>query len=65
MAAQKACDDDILLAFECIPFKFIGGSLGISDDLINIWEEFIKNKLADGGHFEKMFAQKACGRDII
>ena len=31
-----------------------GGSLGISDDLINFWEESIKNKMVDGGHFEKI-----------
>ena len=43
----------------------LGGSLGISDDLINFWEEFIKNKMADGGHFKKMAAQKACERDIF
>ena len=24
-----------------------------------------KNKMADGGHFEKMADQKACGRDIL
>ena len=30
-----------------------GGSLGKSDDLISFWEEFIKNEMADGGHFEK------------
>ena len=30
------------------------GSLGIADDLINFWEEFIKNKMADGGHFKKI-----------
>ena len=30
-----------------------GRSLGISDDLIIFWEESIKNKMADGGHFEK------------
>ena len=30
-----------------------GGSLGISDDLITFWEESIKNKMVDGGHFEK------------
>ena len=33
--------------------------------LIKFWEEFIKNKMADGGYFEKMAAQKACGRDIL
>ena len=41
-----------------------GGSLGISDDLINVWEESIKNKMADEGHFEKnshlLAAQKTC-----
>ena len=31
----------------------MAGSQGISDDLGNIWEEFIKNKMADEGHFEK------------
>ena len=66
MAAQKACEHDILLAFEWIPFKpFKGGSLYISDDLINFWEELNKNKMADGGHFQKMSAQKACRRDFI
>ena len=65
MAAQKAWGHDILLTFEWIPLNFIGGSLGISDDLINFWEEFIKNKMADGMHFEKMSAQKVCGRDIL
>ena len=28
--------------------NFIDGSLGISDDLNNFWEESIKNKMADG-----------------
>ena len=41
------------------------GSLGISDDLITFWEESIKNKMVDGGHFEKMAAHKACGCDIF
>ena len=31
-----------------------GGSLGTSDDLITFWEDSIKNKMADGGHFEKI-----------
>ena len=39
--------------------------MGICDDLINFWDEFIKNKMADGGHFEKISAQNACERDII
>ena len=30
------------------------GSLGISNDLINFWEELIKNKMSDEGHFEKI-----------
>ena len=30
-----------------------GGSLGVSDELINFWEESIKNKMAAGGYFEK------------
>ena len=42
-----------------------GGSLGISDDLINFWEEFIENKMADGGHLEQMVAQKICWCDIF
>ena len=43
----------------------MGGSLDISDDLINFWEEPIKNKMADGGHFEKKATRRACGRDIF
>ena len=38
-----------------ITFKFdvtCVGSLVISDDLINIWEEGINNKMTDRGHFE-------------
>ena len=42
-----------------------GGSLGISDDLINFWEESIKNKMANGRHFEKIATRRACGRDIL
>ena len=61
MAAQKACGRDILWNVQIWP----GGSLGISDDLINFWEESIKNKMADGGHFEKIATRKACGRDIL
>ena len=30
-----------------------GGSLDISDDLINLWEESIKNKMADLRHLKK------------
>ena len=30
------------------------GSLGISDNLTNFWGKSIKNKMADGGHFEKL-----------
>ena len=41
------------------------GSLGISDDLINFWEESIKNKMADGGHFEKIVTRRAFGSDIL
>ena len=32
---------------------FCGGSLGISDNLINFWENIIESKMADGGHFQK------------
>ena len=32
---------------------WIGGFLGICDDLINSWEEPIKNKMAGRGYFEK------------
>ena len=42
-----------------------GGSLGISDDLISFWEKSIENKMADGGHFEKIATLRACGRDIL
>ena len=37
MVALKACVHDILLTFEWIHSNFIGGSLGISGDLINFW----------------------------
>ena len=30
---------------DCIQIRY-GCSLGISDDLINFWDEFIKNKMA-------------------
>ena len=30
-----------------------GGCLGISDDLINFWDESIKKKMADGGQLKK------------
>ena len=42
-----------------------GGSLGITGDLINFWEESIKNKMADGGHFDKIATWRACGRNIL
>ena len=42
-----------------------GGSVGISDDMINFLEEFIENKMADGGHFETIAAQKVCRPDIL
>ena len=42
-----------------------GGSRGISDDLINFWEDSIQNKMADGGHFEKIATRRACGRYIL
>ena len=59
MATQKACGHDNLLTIEWIAFKLYGvGSLGISNDLFNFWQEFINNKMAVGGHFEKMAAQK-------
>ena len=41
------------------------GSLGISSDLINFWEESIRNKMADAGHSEKIATWKACERDIL
>ena len=37
------------------------GSLGISDDLINFWEEFIENKMADGVLFKKWPPKKLVG----
>ena len=40
-------------------------SLDISDDLLNFWAEFINTEMANGEDFEKIAAQKACGRDII
>ena len=42
-----------------------GGSLGNSDDLINFWEEFFKNKMVDQRHFKKIANRKACGRNIL
>ena len=36
-------------------------SVGISDAVINFWEEFIKNKIANGGNFEKMALKKLVG----
>ena len=41
------------------------GSPVISNDLIIFWEESIKNKLTDEGHFEKIATWKACGCDIL
>ena len=36
------------------PIKILQcGYLDISDDLINFWQEFIKNKMADGEHLKK------------
>ena len=32
---------------------YYGGYLGVSDDLINFWEEFIRNKMVDKGHLKK------------
>ena len=40
---------------------FYAGSLGISDDLITFWEEFIKNKMADVGHLKKWPPKKLVG----
>ena len=42
-----------------------GDSLIISDDLINFEEESIKNKMAIGGHLNKIATWKACGHDIL
>ena len=42
-----------------------GGSLGISDDLINFWGRIHENKMAHRGHFEKNVAKKAYGCDIL
>ena len=41
------------------------GFLCISDDPFNFWGIFIKNKMTDGGQFDKIAAQKACGHDIL
>ena len=41
--------------------KFMCGSLGIFDDLINFWEECLENKVADGGHLEKWPPNKLVG----
>ena len=34
-----------------------GGSLDISNDLNNFWEEYIENKTADRGNFKKGFGR--------
>ena len=45
--------------FKCLWARYLINRLdeslfsGYSDDLINFLEEFIKNKMVDGGHFEK------------
>ena len=37
---------------DCIQIWY-GCSLGRSDDLINFWDEFLKNKMALGSHLKK------------
>ena len=44
---------------------WFGGSMCISDNLINFWEKIIRNKMLEGGLFENMADQKASGRDIL
>ena len=66
MSAQKACGYDILWNVDWIAFKF---------DVVICWvlvmfcltfgEESIKNKMADGRHFEKIATRRACGRNIL
>ena len=46
MAAKKACGHDNLWTVGWIACKFGSCSLGISDDLINIWDESLKSKNA-------------------
>ena len=43
-----------------IPILY-ASSLDISDDLINFWEEFIENKMADGVLFQKWPTKKLVG----
>ena len=41
-------DRDLINRWWDIAFQILcGSSLGISDDLINFWEELIKNRMAD------------------
>ena len=49
---------------DCIQIWY-GCSLGISDDLINFWDESIKNKMAAPAIKIKMTALKACGHDNV
>ena len=51
---QKSLWERYLMNYclDCIQI-LCSGSLGISNDLISFWEESIKNKMAEGGHFEK------------
>ena len=52
-----------MISYEPLIRFLCGGSVGIFDNLINFWEEYIKNEVAEGGHFEKnshmLAAQKA------
>ena len=63
MADRKACVPNILRTMGSIALKFdvvvlCVGPAPISDDLINFWEKIIKNKMADGRHFEKKWPTK-------
>ena len=40
-------------------------SLGISDDLINFWDESIKNKMAAAAISKRMAPLKACGHNNL
>ena len=41
------------------------GYLATTDDLVNFWQEPIKNQMADGGHFENKALQKSYEYDML
>ena len=52
MSALKACGHNNDRWLDCIQIWY-GRSLGISNDLINFWDESIKNKMAAAAILKK------------